>query len=124
LTRRVVSSAIVIIVIICLIIVVATFIIVAFNSRRLLAWEWAALVLLFFDGLKLLVSLLQSICPLGFSLFRDLSYFSKIFCKTAELSPGCLSGFNQIGEWKYIERILPELAIVVTHVNENTLLVS
>ena len=122
--RRVITSAIVIFVIISFVIVIASFVIVSFYPRRLFSWNWSTFVLLFSDCFEFFVSLLKCVCSLSFSLFRDLGNFSKILSETAEFSTRSISGFNQIGERKNIERVLTELAVVVTHINENTLLIS
>jgi hypothetical protein len=80
--------------------------------------------LLFPDRLKFFVPLLESFLPQGFSLLRNLSDFSEIFGESAELSPGSVPSFDQEGQGQDVERVLTELAVILSHVDEHALFVS
>jgi len=61
--------------------------------------------------------------PQGFSLLRDLSYFSEILGESAEFSPRGITSFDQEGQRQDIERVLAELAVKLPHVDKHALLV-
>jgi hypothetical protein len=57
-------------------------------------------------------------------LLRNLSDFSEILGEPAELSPGSVPGFDQEGQGQDVERVLTELAVILSHVDEHALFVS
>jgi hypothetical protein len=61
--------------------------------------------------------------PQGFSLLRNLSNFSEILGEPAELCPRSVPSFDQEGQRKDVERVLAEFAVILSHVNEDALLV-